>query len=102
MKYAIAAISAVILAVFYIYLHYWRYCNFEVGTAIVGLIASLFAVILNIALLFEIILLDAADLGKLKDEKPTVILGLLIIVIYITIDLFSTFFTLFYTPLKVC
>jgi hypothetical protein len=57
------------LAVIYSHLHYQRHCNFEVGNAIVALAASLFAVVLNTALLIEIISLDAADLGKLEDEK---------------------------------
>jgi len=101
-KYIIAAAFAIISVIFYLYLHYHRYCNIELGNALYVVAVTVFTVILYAILFVEVTLLDAAELGRLKDEKPTVVLGLVLIIVFSAFELFSAFYNMMKLPDKTC
>jgi hypothetical protein len=58
--------------------------------------------VLYTILFVEVTSLDASELGRLKDEKPTVVLGLTFIIVFSGYELLSTFYNVVKLPIKAC
>ena len=63
---------------------------------------TVFTVVLYTILFVEVTALDASELGRLKDEKPTVVLGLTFIIVFSGYELLSVFYNLTKLPMKAC
>jgi hypothetical protein len=74
-KYTLAAGLAIIAVILYLYLHYSRYCNIEAGNTLYLIAGTVLLLVLYSILFIEVTSLDAPELGRLKNEKPTVVLG---------------------------
>ena len=101
-KYTLAAGLAVIFVILYLYLHYSRHCNIEAGNALYLVAGTVLLLVLYTILFVEVTSLDASELGRLKDEKPTVVLGLTFIIVFSGYELLSAFYNVVKLPLKTC
>jgi uncharacterized membrane protein len=101
-KYTIAAVLAIVSVIIYLYLHYNRHCNIEAGNTLYVVAGTVFTVVLYTILFVEVTALDASELGRLKDEKPTVVLGLTFIIVFSGYELLSVFYNLTKLPMKAC
>ena len=101
-KYTLAAGLAVIFVILYVYLHYSRHCNIEAGNALYLVAGTVLLLVLYTILFVEVTSLDASELGRLKDEKPTVVLGLTFIIVFSGYELLSAFYNVVKLPLKTC
>ncbi|HEV3396273.1 MAG TPA: hypothetical protein VG100_09045 [Xanthobacteraceae bacterium] len=101
-KYTIAAGLAIVSVIIYLYLHYNRHCNIEAGNTLYVVAGTVFTVVLYTILFVEVTALDASELGRLKDEKPTVVLGLTFIIVFSGYELLSVFYNLTKLPMKAC
>jgi hypothetical protein len=97
-KYVVGIVFAGILVSWYIYLHYNRYCNIELGNIPYALLVSAIGIVLYSTVLAHVTQLD--NLGDLKDEKSTIILGFAFIVYFTGYEIVSTFFDIFKVPIQ--
>ena len=101
-KYTLAAGLAIISVILYLYLHYNRHCSIEAGNALYVVAGTVLLLVLYAILFVEVTSLDASELGRLKDEKPTVVLGLTFIIVFSGYELLSAFYNLAKLPIKPC
>lgn len=101
-KYTLAAGLAVVSVILYLYLHYSRHCNIEAGNTLYVVAGTVLMLVLYTILFVEVTSLDAPELGRLKDEKPTVVLGLTFIIVFSGYELLSAFYNLTKLPIKAC
>jgi uncharacterized membrane protein len=101
-KYTLAAGLALICVILYLYLHYTRHCNIEAGNVLYVVAGTVLLLVLYTILFVEVTSLDASELGRLKDEKPTVVLGLTFIIVFSGYELLSTFYNVVKLPIKAC
>ena len=101
-KYTLAAGLAIIAVILYLDLYYSRHCNIEAGNTLYLIAGTVLLLVLYSILFIEVTSLDAPELGRLKDEKPTVILGLTFIIVFSGYELLSAFHNVVKLPIKSC
>jgi hypothetical protein len=99
-KYFWSILLAVVATVAFIVTHYNRYCNFDLATSLIGVAASIFALVLNGILLIRLTDLQADKMGELKEEKPTIILALMLFVIYTSISVVTSYYNIYKLPVQ--
>ena len=99
MKYYIAVVLSLITGLVYAYLYYNRVCHLD-GNAVVGIAASVFTLVLTVVLVLRVLQLQPNELGQLADYKTTVILALVMMIFYTSMNLFESFYTKL--PPKIC
>jgi hypothetical protein len=92
--------AGVAVAILFTVTHYNRYCNFDLANSLMGVAASVFALILNAVLLIRLANLDAASMGDLKEEKPTLILALMLFIIYASISVSTSYYNIYKLPVQ--
>ena len=101
-KYTLATGLAIIAVILYLYLYYSRHCNIEAGNTLYLIAGTVLLLVLYSILFIEVTSLDAPELGRLKDEKPTVVLGLTFIIVFSGYELLSAFYNVVKLPIKSC
>lgn len=101
-KYSVATVLSIVFALLYLYFHYERTCNIEPGNTIFALIVDTFAIVLSSSVLARLTQLESDQLGDLKDEKATVVLGFTFITVFTAFQIGTAFFDEFKLVPKVC
>src|ERR1043166_9669279 len=101
-KYTLVAGLAIIAVMLYLYLYYSRHCNIEAGNTLYLIAGTVLLLVLYSILFIEVTSLDATELGRLKDEKPTVVVGLTFFNIVKRFGVFSAFYNVVKLPIKSC
>jgi hypothetical protein len=92
--------AGAVAAIIFTFTHYNRFCNFDLANTLIGVAASVFALILNTVLVIRLAGLDAANMGDLKEEKSTLILALTLFIIYTSISVLTSYYNIYKLPVR--
>jgi len=86
----------------YSWLHYNRFCNFDISNIIIGFAVSIFVVIINLVLAVLIARMTRENMGDLGSEKATILLAMVLMIVYTSISVASAINDLLLKPIAIC
>jgi hypothetical protein len=98
-KFIWSILAGVVSGVIFTVTYYDRYCNFALANSLIGVAASVFALVLNSVLVIQLASLDSSKMGDLKEEKSTIILALTLFIIYTSLSVVETYYNVYKLPI---
>jgi hypothetical protein len=99
-KFIWSIIAGVVSGIIFTVTYYDRFCNFALANSLIGVAASMFALVLNTVLVIQLANLDASKMGDLKEEKATIILALTLFIIYTSLSVIETYYNVYKLPIQ--